>query len=343
MTQNRVFIASLFILAGAVAGCSSAPGTRLAPDATNAVNSFERAAHPVTTASPWRNLYVRTFTCPNLVTVYPPGQTSPSRIIGTTKCPRYFSSIAFDASGNMYASMYAGHRVRIFAPGATSPFRAIWNDLKEPSDVLVDHAGRVFVSNDAAPLAVFAPRQNRVVRTLPYVGTPWRMLVDSEDYFYLAVSGMLYAYSPGGAKLLYQLEGRHDAPLTAALDPNNNLYVTKYFSNSITVYNAHSTKVLRTITRGVNRPWELQFDANGNLYCLNTTSVTVFPPGASTPSFTIKDGMDGPFEFTVDSAGTLYVFNDNANNVTVYPPGSTEPSETITNGVDDAASLAIGP
>jgi hypothetical protein len=340
MNQHRVLIAPFFALAVAVAGCSQQSGTALAPSATNTVNSLERATR--TAASPWPNLYVLNFTCPDQVTVYPPGQTSPSRSISLIDCPRYVSSIAFDAHGNLYASVYTGSRVRVYAPGSSSPFRALSLELKTPSDLVVDHLGRVFVANDSAALAVYAPGENRILRTLPYRGTP-QMLVDSENYFYLNMWKTIEVYSPGGAKDLYQVQSASGSLQSEALDPENNLYVINYFANSIIVYKAHSNRILRTISKGLYEPWVLQFDASGNLYCGNATSVTVYAPGTSTPSRTIKDGIDAPNALAIDPMGNLYVSNSGVNDVTVYPPGTTTPSETITTGIDEVKSLSFGP
>jgi sugar lactone lactonase YvrE len=284
---------------------------------------------------------VRNLTCPNQITEYAPGQTVPSRTISARNCPKYYSSIAFDRHGNLYAAVSGGHRVRVYAPGASVPFRAISLDVSKPSNLVVDHVGRVFVANDSADLAVYAPGQNRILRTLPYQGTP-QMLVDSQNYFYLNEGTKTDVYSPGGAKLLYEVRG--DAYLSgAALDSNDNFYITNYRANSIGVYKRHSTKMLRVISKGVYEPSNLQVDSSGNLYCVNKSSVTVYAPGASVPSRTIKEGIDGPIASAVDSIGDVYVSNWSAGNVTVYPPGGTKPSETISTGINDAFSLAIGP
>jgi sugar lactone lactonase YvrE len=168
------------------------------------------------------------------------------------------------------------------------------------------------------------------------------MLVDSQNYFYLNEGTKTDVYSPGGAKLLYEVRG--DAYLSgAALDSNENFYITNYHANSIGVYKKHSTKRLRVISKGVYEPSNLQVDSSGNLYCVNKSSVTVYAPAASVPSRTIKEGIDGPIASAVDSIGDVYVSNWSAGNVTVYPPGGTKPSETISTGISDAFSLAIGP
>ena len=110
--------------------------------------------------------------------------------------------------------------------------------------------------------------------------------------------------------------------------------------DSIQVFPVGSSKRLRTITAGLNKPDALAFDGSGNLYVANygNATVTVYPPGSTTVSETISQGINTPIALALDGSSNLYVLNHPTNSsadfgsVTVYRPGGTL-LRTITNGI----------
>lgn len=84
----------------------------------------------------------------------------------------------------------------------------------------------------------------------------------------------------------------NDPPLTAA-------------AGSVTVYATGTGHLLRTITKGIDKPTALAFDRSGNLYVANAHglelgSVTVYAPGKSTPAHTITAYVQGPVALGLD-------------------------------------------
>ncbi len=92
---------------------------------------------------------------------------------------------------------------------------------------------------------------------------------------------------------------------------NTNLYVTNVAT--VTVYAQGSTKVLRTISKGMSGPEALAFDGSGNLYVANYTNntVTEYAPGGTYAVRTISQGVSGP------RALAFYGSGNPVNNVTL--------------------------
>jgi hypothetical protein len=95
---------------------------------------------------------------------------------------------------------------------------------------------------------------------------------------------------------------------------------------------------------GLNGPWALAFDADGNLYVANSglndpaTTVSVFAPDG-----TRKDPLTGlytPEALAFDADGNLYVANSVIGTVSVFAPGSKTPTATLT-GLNDPTALAL--
>jgi hypothetical protein len=72
---------------------------------------------------------------------------------------------------------------------------------------------------------------------------------------------------------------------------------------------------------------------NPNLYVANEATVTVYAQGSTKVLRTISKGLSDPFALAFDSSANLYVSNYANNTVTVYAPGGTYPLRTIFHGV----------
>ena len=118
---------------------------------------------------------------------------------------------------------------------------------------------------------------------------------------------------------------------------------------TVSVFAPGSTTPTATLT-GLDVPWSLAFDANGNLYVANThsdpnyigTTVSVFARGSTTPTATLT-GLNNPRTMAFDANGNLYVANwggSDGTTVSEFAPGSTTPTATLT-GLDAPWSLAF--
>jgi sugar lactone lactonase YvrE len=331
--QRHVFLFAFVLAAAMATGCSGSPMANAPLPASLSV----RSARSEATASPFPNLYVLNIGC-NSVTVYPPGQNQPIRTV-KDGCPRGgFYAIAVGPEGNLFG--ISSNRIKVYVPGSSKVERVVKNGLSAPSTLIADRSGQLFVGDQGLQETVaFAPNRNKVVRTIGIWGS---MMLDSRDDLYIDNAREIAVYSPGGKKLLYELPGTQYSPLLTALSSDDAVAAANYDANYIYTYQAHSTKRTRVITRGVEQPAALAYDAQGNLYCANQYNITVYPPHSTKPSEMLyMSDEGGPLSLAFDGNGNLYAAD--YTQVDVFTPGTTIASETITQGILFPKALTFGP
>ena len=136
--------------------------------------------------------------------------------------------------------------------------------------------------------------------------------------------------------------------------PGSTGSVTEY-----TVRGSGNVRPILTISRGVNQPYGLAFDASGNLWVANNNSNTVveykkseLAKASPAPSVIISSSPDqalnGPSGLAFDSSGNLWVANNGPNTVIEYTKaelsgsGSPAPRVNFTNAALFAAAGPVG-
>jgi sugar lactone lactonase YvrE len=144
-------------------------------------------------------------------------------------------AVAFDRSGRVFIAncvscfnMQAGRRdtVAIYQPGASSPWRRIFNGIVRPVALIVDSAGTLYVASSPFTSKGFQP-------------------------------GWISVYAPRGTRPLRTITDGIDQPVALAVDASNHLYVANESGNSVAVYAAGGTKMLHVITEGIESPTSL--------------------------------------------------------------------------------------
>lgn len=166
----------------------------------------------------------------------------------------------------------------------------------------------------------------------------------------LPVGHHLYVANGGKSTVtVYAVDGRkvvrrisNVAPGALAFDPSGNLYIAnkpKTHGGDVLVYARDSTRLLRTISQGIDAPGALAFDGQGNLYVTNASgrNITVYAPGSKQILRTISQGLKTPGALAFDNAGNLYVGND--HNIRIYGPRSNKVLRTISQGINEPAAL----
>jgi hypothetical protein len=124
------------------------------------------------------------------------------------------------------------------------------------------------------------------------------------------------------------------------------LFVANRGANDITVYEIGNFGSPTITVSGLNTPDGLTFDAQGNLWVAQATSVVEFTPPFTTksaPAVTITNGLKAPSGIAFDPNGSMYVADKGNNAIVVYPMGSVTPSTTVTTGINGPGNLLIPP
>jgi 6-phosphogluconolactonase (cycloisomerase 2 family) len=223
---------------------------------------------------------------PSSITVYGPdwasGDTAPIKtLIGGNTGLVAAISVAFDSHNNMYVANYSSDSVTMYsdgwASGNTAPVKTLIGTntgLSAPIDLDFDSADNLYVSNDAIPnnrgdtINVFAP-----------------------------------GWADGDTAPIAFLRGSDtdlNVPDGLVVASNGKIYVTNAQSDKVNVYGDFTTwaadgntaplKTLSGADTGLDGPWGIAFDANGNMYVANRHSVTMYageiPPPVTTTTTT---------------------------------------------------------
>jgi glucose/arabinose dehydrogenase len=122
-------------------------------------------------------------------------------------------------------------------------------------------------------------------------------------------------------------------------------YVGEGNSSNVYVYEIGSKKLSRTVSEGVNEPFDLAFDASNNLYVLNSgnDTVTIYAENDGRPKLTISAGIRWPVGLALDNTNGLYVLNSYNKTITVYNRKSGKERYSISSGLSYPVAIAVGP
>jgi hypothetical protein len=187
--------------------------------------------------------------------VYAPSCTRRVGAIHGCQC----GPLVFDRSGNLYA---AGGGIHIYAPTHKTWHMAFVRTIHDGIDGVVALAvgpwAQLFVANAGdSTVKVFPLSGSRPIQTIKDgVSSPVTLAVDSKGRVYVANQpqsgeGWVSVYAPGRTRPTREI-GKEPkfSPEALALDPSDNLYVG--IRSAVNVYAPGGTKLLRTITDGVD-------------------------------------------------------------------------------------------
>ena len=161
--------------------------------------------------------------------------------------------------------------------------------------------------------------------------------------------------------LVYRLDGRPITdgianPVAMAVDTSGNLYVSNAVTanaGNVTVYAAHSGRLIRVLTGYRGDSYALAFSPDGDLYvvsdyidgcCEIAGSVAVYAPGQALPARRLSDVASFPGRPAFDASGDLYQpnFDTFPGYISVYAPGARAPYRTINKGLGFPLALMFG-
>ena len=127
-----------------------------------------------------------------------------------------------------------------------------------------------------------------------------------------------------------------------AFDMSGNLYavISGDYSDSVVRFTPNGTPSLFA-NRGLNNPYGLTVDSQGNVYVANFGNDTIekFAPDG-TPSVFANTGLDQPTGLTVDRQGNIYAANFGNSTIEKFTPGGT-PSLFASSGLSMPFGLAF--
>jgi sugar lactone lactonase YvrE len=187
--------------------------------------------------------------------VYAPSCTHRVGAIQGCEC----GPLVFDRSGNLYAGSGG---IKIYAPTHKTwhmaYVRSIRDGIDGPVALAIGPSAQLFVANSGdSTVRVFPLSGSRPVQTIKDgISSPVALALDSKGRLYVAnepqsAAGWVSVYAPGRTRPIREI-GKYPNffPSALAIDPSDNLYVG--IRSAVNVYAPGGTKLLRTITDGVD-------------------------------------------------------------------------------------------
>lgn len=225
-----------------------------------------------------------------------------------------------DRKGNLYVAdegpINGKWTVQVYAPGSTSPTKSYTTDLSSPTDTVVAKDGTIYIAN-----------------------------------FNGLSNGWVAVYPKGNVSKEYRLSDfGGGAPLSVALDRNENLYVM-YDVNNGSAVNEYKpgAKTGTNLRLAFGSGGGIQVDLTGNILVaqqLNPSEILIFPPGQTQPSQTIAmPGGGEPFNFALNHKSRVLFAAEyfNANQVDRFAYPSTKFQYSIASGFNNPSGVATAP
>jgi hypothetical protein len=195
----------------------------------------------------------------------------------------------------------ASSGVLMYDPKAVngSPIGSITTGVNAPSQVAIDKAGALYVTNDG--------------------------------------NNTVTVYPKGQSSPSLTIATGIDGPYGVGVDSKGKVFVSNINNNTVTAYAAGSTTPYATIDFGpYGQPVGVGIDASDNVFVASDTHNAVFeiPAGSSRVKSANLLGLNGPIGISFGNHDIIYVSNFSNSNVTVYRYGTTNPLETITAGIE---------
>ncbi len=201
--------------------------------------------------------------------------------------------------------------------------------LKDPTGIVEDGAGNIYVGNRGANEILEYPMVNGAVSSTPIVfasglHAPQDLAFDHAGNLYEADqgSGTVNKFALNGTRLSRKADpvitglADNNRPCGLCFDAQGNLYVAAYIGGILKFANTGAPWTTPTVFASFSRARQMVFDKHGNLFTADHVDQRVYeflntPGGLSNKPviFAENNGLNAPGGVAFDSAGNLYVTN----------------------------------
>jgi hypothetical protein len=269
-----------------------------------------------------------------------PSLVAPNQLVGS-------QMRAKGVVGSLYISSQLKHAVAVYGGAPLEYSGSIRKGLSEPAGIAFNSKKELFVADYGLnDIKVYAASTGKLIRTLStrYTKNPYRLAVAPNDDVYVISRTFVNIFIAGQQSNSKKIKLK---ATDVSFDGSGNAYIATA-AGSIDVFPPSKTKLVRTITEGIDRPLETAVDGNGNLYVSNSPSsgcgnVTVYNAATGALESTITTNVCGPRAIAFDSQNNAYIGNSTPMTINVFSVGTYKWLTAITNGLNDSGSMVFDP
>jgi DNA-binding beta-propeller fold protein YncE len=362
--RSTIFRAAAVAFVGILGACSSANSVS---SGSSAPGSPQSAMLPLPVRSAVRRptLFVGSrYTALNggrgSVAVYANGATTPAGLIDAKVDGP--TALLVDGAGSLYVANSTRGDVTVYS--ATGQLtKLIGKEVREPSAMAFDSAGRLFVGSDGW-ITIYSAGSFEPVEKIAKGIFPQKLVFDRSDNLYVGSGAEILEYPRGAATPSRTISLGNGNFTDFAIDQSGTIYAAtrardpEFAYGRVLVIPPGASKASFEFAQLRRIPAAIGLDGAGNLYVLyqsgevvRNANVTVYAPGSSRILRKIAKGIGFPTAMIVDPLGSVYVANGEQcvrakdcvkGNVTIFAPNGTRIDRVIQQGIERPTLLAVG-
>jgi len=228
------------------------------------------------------------------------------------------TGLAFDNSGNMYATSFSGNTIyKIVPSGVISNF--VTAGLSGPHDITFGPDGNLYVSNYSNNTVSKITTGGVVSTFATGFSNPIGLTFDDLGNLFVVNNGTgkISKVNALGMVISHSFGTGLTSPYNCVFNTTTNkIYISNYAANEIAQIDATSGGAKTTFASAVNFCTGITIDASGNLYVSQASpnKVSKISPAAVVTDFA---ATNYPFDLAFDASGSLFVANQVLNKISV--------------------------
>jgi sugar lactone lactonase YvrE len=218
--------------------------------------------------------------------------------------------------------------------------------LNWPSDVAVDGAGNVYISDSRNGMIKEWSAAAQTVSTLVSSGLadPQGLAVDGAGNVYIADYGHSEIQEWNAADgLVAVVSSGVSFPYGVAVDGSGNIYIADSGDQAGKEWTAATGTLSTLVPSGMQLPWGAAVDSAGNVYISDSNFSLIKKWSAATQTATtlVATNLNSPTGLAVDGSGNIYIANSDNSQIKLWNASTQKVTTLVSSGLNSAMGVAV--
>lgn len=226
---------------------------------------------------------------------------------------------------DLFVSDFGTGSIYDFAPNSSRTTFA--SGIRGPSGLAFDGSGNLFVAT-ITDVSILKITPSGVQSVFNSFATPENIIFDaSRTNLYEAQQGGNYIWkfipALGSNRVIYAAVGVSNPVEGLAFDPSGNLFVSSPGGTTNLIYKITPDGTVSTFASGLNFPYGLATDSNGDLFEADQGSGKIYEFSPDGVRSTFATGLNKPFGLTFDPSGNLFEADLGSGKIYEFSPSGS--------------------